>query len=301
MEKIRKFIKKMMPKSYLNFAKNLMTMDRLDIIEKNIKTLFQLSYRNEMGSLDQKIDLANHEFKIYSKVGEDGLILYILSKIGAVDHSFMEMGVEEGRECNTANLALNFGWRGLLIDASKQGIEKAKIYYQEKLGKNSANVKPLHCFITAENINQLLSDNGMQGEIDLMSMDIDGNDYWIWKALNVIKPRLVVAEYNASYGPSRSLTIKYNSNHFHNNNRSSLYFGASLTALKKLADSKGYILVGCDSQGHDAFFVRRDLAAGKFKEVSPEEAFYPLQHLLKTVGSVEKQFETINNSEFENI
>jgi len=287
--------------SYLNFAKNLMTMERMDIIENNIKTLFQLSYRKEMGLPDQKIDLANHEFKIYSKVGEDGLILYILSKIGTVNHSFVEMGVEEGRECNTANLALNFGWRGALIDASESGIEKAKVYYQERLGKNAANVKPLQCFITAENINRLLSDNGMQGEIDLMSMDIDGNDYWIWKALDAVKPRLVVAEYNASYGPTRSLTIKYNPNHFHNNEKSSLYFGASLTALNKLAHSKGYILVGCDSYGHDAFFVRRDLAEGKFKDVSPEEAFYPLRHLLKTVGSIDQQFETIKNSEFENI
>src|SRR3990167_11071602 len=93
MEKMRKLIKKMLPKGYLNFAKNLMTMERLDIIENNIKTLLQLSYRKELGMPDQKIDLANHEFKIYSKVGEDGLILYILSKIGAVNHRFVELGV----------------------------------------------------------------------------------------------------------------------------------------------------------------------------------------------------------------
>src|SRR3990167_11330582 len=97
MEKMRKLIKKMLPKGYLNFAKNLMTMERMDIIENNIKTLFQLSYRKEMGLPDQKIDLANHEFKIYSRGGEDGLILYFLSKVGTVIHGFVEMGVRGAR------------------------------------------------------------------------------------------------------------------------------------------------------------------------------------------------------------
>jgi len=302
MEKMRKLIKKMLPKGYLNFAKNLMTMERLDIIENNIKTLLQLSYRKEMGMPDQKIDLANHEFKIYSKVGEDGLILYILSKIGAVNHRFVELGVEEGRECNTANLSLNFGWRGMLIDANKEGVEKAKAYYGEKLGKSSDNVKPVHCLVSAENINKLLVDNGMEGEIDLLSIDIDGNDYWVWKSMNVINPRLVVAEYNTVFSADKSLTIKYDPNFSHSEEDPVyLYFGASLPALNKLANSKGYILVGCDSQGHDAFFVRKDLAEGKFQELSPEEAFYPMRHLLQRVGSIDKQFEKIKDFDFENI
>lgn len=300
-DKLRKLIKKMLPSKFVNFCKNLMTMERLDMAEKHINTLFQLSYRNEVGNLDQKIDLANHEFKICSKVGEDGLILYIFSKIGSTNHRFVEIGVEEGRECNTANLSLNFGWQGIIVDAEKPWIEKAKAYYREKLGKSADNVKPVHCLVTAENINQLLLDNGMRGEIDLLSIDIDGNDYWVWKAISAVQPRVVVAEYNSVFGATRSLTIKYNSDHFYTSNRNHLYFGASLAALKKLGEEKGYIMIGCDTWGHDAFFVRKDLAEGKFRALSSEEAFYPTPHRLKEIGSPDQQFEQIKHLDFEQI
>lgn len=296
-------IKKILPKRWLNFLRSLIVPEKMVLMERDLKSFLLWHYRTlAAADINQKDDLRNHEFSIYSKVGEDGLILYIFSRIGAVNRRFVEFGVEDGRECNTANLSLNFGWQGMLVDARQELIEQAKSYYRDKLGKNSFKVKPVNCFITAENINQLLIDNGFQGEVDLFSMDIDGNDYWIWKSMTAIRPRLVVAEYNASLG-LRPITIKYNPDfyHFKIYKDNPLYFGASLPALAKLAREKGYILIGCDSNGHDAFFLRKDLAEGKFAELPPDEAFYHLPHLLKTIGGVEKQFELIKHLDFENI
>jgi len=289
--KEKEIAKKVFPRAVVSFFRKIVYPEKLNLIEKNLNSLFCQHYQKIAApDTDQKTAFKNAEFKVCSKVGEDGLILYIFSKVGTVNHTFVEFGVEEGRECNTANLSLNFGWRGLLVDAGKEDIEKAKAFY----GARSCKAKPVHCFITAENVNQLLKDNGFQGEIDLFSMDIDGNDYWVFKALNAINPRVIVAEYNASLG-LRPITMKYNPD-FHY--QSDLYFGASLTALTKLANVKGYILIGCDSNGHDAFFVRKDAAQGKFAELSPEKAFYPNPHLIQKFGGLEEQFNKIKHLEF---
>jgi len=224
-------------------------------------------------------------------------VLCIFSKIGVANRTFVEIGVEDGKECNTANLSLNFGWRGMMVDAGKDSLERAKHFYQEKLGDSASKVKIAYCFVTAENVNQLISENGIRGEIDLLSIDIDGNDYWIWKAINVINPRVVVMEYNASFGSDKSMTIKYDPNF----KSSSIYYGASLVALRKLANTKGYILVGCESHGIDAFFVRQDIAQGKFIELDPREAWYPHSQRSKNMGSAEKQFEQIDLSGFDQV
>ena len=296
----RKLIKKIVPKRLIVFVKNLTTIERLDLVEKHLSTLLRLNYKQVSENLGQRATFYNYEFKAYSKYGEDGILLYIFSKVGTTNHCFVEFGVEDGRECNTANLSLNFGWQGVLIDANKEWLEEARRFYQEKLGKDASRVKIIPCFVTAENINKLLLDNGLQGEIDLLSIDIDGNDYWVWKAINAISPRVAIIEYNASFG-LKPITIKYNPNfHYQKTYRQNpLYHGASLTALAKLGNSKGYILVGCDSQGHDAFFVRKDAAEGKLAGLSAEVAFYPQPHRLKVIGSTEKQFEQIKHLDFD--
>jgi len=296
--KERLLIKKFLPKNLVSFFRKLIYPEKIYIIEDNLKCLFQTHYQKLAAlDLDQKTALRNAEFKVYSKHGGDGLLLYIFSKVGVTNRTFVEIGTEDGKECNTANLSLNLGWQGILIDANKDWIASAQRFYQEKLGEGANRVKAVTCFITAENINQLLSENGFQGEIDLLSIDIDGNDYWVWKAIAAVNPRVVVAEYNASFG-LRSITIKYNPT-FHL--QGDLYFGASLPALAKLAKEKGYILVGCDSYGHDAFFIRQDVAEGKLNELSADKAFYPQPYLLKTIGSTEKQFEQVKNLDFEYI
>lgn len=294
--KEKKLIKKILPRSIIAFFRKAIYPERIYLVEDNLNSFFKTYYQKIAApDLYQKIAVRNAEFKVFSKNGGDGILLYIFSKVGVTDRTFIEMGVEDGRECNTANLSLNFGWKGLLIDANEAGIKSAGAFYNEKLGKMSDNVKTIASFITAENVNRLFLDNGFRDEIDLLSIDIDGNDYWIWKTINAVRPRVVVAEYNDVFG-LRPITVRYNSS-FHYQNDS--YFGASLTALTKLAKEKGYLLIGCDSYGHDAFFVRKDVAEGNFIELSAEEAFYSNPIVLSKIGSADQQFEKIKHLDFD--
>src|SRR3989344_3696659 len=162
MSKTRQFIRRFVPQQILVFIRRMVYPERIYLIEDKTNSLFKAHYKDLAASdLDQKTAFRNAEFKVYSKHGGDGILAYIFSKIGATNHTFVEMGVEDGRECNTANLSLNFGWQGMLVDANRDLIESAKAFYNEK----SSKVNPVHCFIAAENINKLLLDNGFQGEI----------------------------------------------------------------------------------------------------------------------------------------
>ena len=244
--------------------------------------------------------LQDSEFKVYSQNGEDGILAFVFSQIGVTDHSFVEFGIGNGSECNTANFILNFGWHGMLMESNLSDVSAAQRYYRERLGERAENVRIIHAVVTAENVNRILHDNAVVGEIDLLSIDIDSNDYWVWKAVSVISPRVVVIEYNAALGIERSVTVKYapdfDFSHFTEN-----YFGASLAALDALARSKGYALIGCDSRGVNAFFVRNDLAAGKFDAVSVVEAYRPHWIIMANDLDPEKYFARINHLGFDQV
>jgi len=242
---------------------------RIDALERNLKFLNLYLLRQQYSrdiDLDQRTTLRGNEFKVFSQNGEDGILLYMFSKIGTTNRTFVEFGIQNGKECNTANLSLNFGWNGLLMDCDENCIAKAKEYYNP-----IPRVKIAQHFITAENINKILLENEVKGEIDLLSVDIDGNDYWVFKAINAVKPRVVMIEYNAVLGTDKSLTVDYDPNFVIEGH----YYGASLPALAKLANSKGYRLVGCESSGTNSFFLREDLLSKDLHEVSVEEAYYP--------------------------
>ena len=249
---------------------------------------------------DPKSVINWYELRVYSQNGEDGILLYIFSKIGVTNRTFVEFGVGEGKQCNTANLCLNFGWHGLMMDGSRSHAYSALRYYR-RLGKGAADVKILHCNVTAENINSTLLENGLGGDIDLLSIDIDGNDYWVWKAIDGIAPRVVVIEYNALLGYSQSSTVKYEPNFERfGTDRSGIYHGASLAALERLGASKGYVLLGCDSSGVNAFFVRKDLALGTIATVSPKDAYYPSARWSSKL-SLEEQFNLADSLDFINV
>ena len=200
------------------------------------------------------------EIKIYSQNTEDGIILYILKHIGVKTKKFVEIGIENGNECNTTNLLKNFDWSGVQIEGNKNFYQQAKVSMREILGKKIKNLELLNVFVTKKNINQILKRKNIDKEVDLLSIDIDGNDFWIWKEINIIKPRIVIIEYNSFFGPNKSATIKYdpNFNWDHKNNRS--YYGASLKALENLGKKKKYSLIGVDQNGVNAFFIRNDIA-----------------------------------------
>jgi hypothetical protein len=240
-----------------------------------------------------------YELSVLSQNGEDGVLFYLFSLLGTTNRHFVEFGIEDGRECNTGNLSLNFGWRGLLIEGSADYATSARKYYAERLRERRDEVKIANAFVQPDNINQLFKDNGVPAEIDLLSIDIDGNDYWVWEAMNATSPRVVVIEYNASMGAERSISTQYDPAFDRwKKHDSGYYHGASLAALTKLAESKGYVLVGCDSLGVDAFFVRKDVAEGKLPTLTPQSAFFP--HFQR-FESVEEQFMRIQHLSFAQI
>ncbi len=237
-----------------------------------------------------------HEAKIYSQNGEDGILMYIFSKIGVKHFTFVEFGGSDGRECNSANFALHFGWRGLFIEGDKKSHERAKQFYKlHLLGPTLRNVTLMNDMVTPDNINELLKKGNYTGEIDLLSVDIDSNDYWVWRAITAANPRVAVVEVNTSFGPHESVTIPYDRafQRFAHESHG-FYHGMSLAAAAKLGTEKGYTFVGCDSCGVNAFFVRNDLAAGVFEPVAPAVAFYPMWH--RTRGRTwQEQFDLIKN------
>lgn len=206
-----------------------------------------------------------------SMQGEDGHILHIFNEIGVTNRRFVEIGIQNGLECNTANLAFNFGWGGVLIEANSDDVVLAK--------KNYAcfpHVNVVQSFVTQENVANLIDDAGANPDADLFSLDIDGNDYWVWNALTTFKPRVVVVEYNTAFGPTASVTIPYQSDFRCGGTHSRLYFGVSLTALVRLGERKGYTFVGAAELGPNAFFVRNDALKGSLKAATPADEYRPL-------------------------
>jgi hypothetical protein len=209
------------------------------------------------------------EFKVFSQWGEDGIIQYLVHRVPVERPIFVEFGVENYTESNTRFLAINNGWSGLVIDGSAENIafiRRDPIYW-------SNNIKAEHSFITAENINDILGRNGISGDIGLLSVDIDGNDYWVWEAINVISPRLVVCEYNSLFGPTAQVTTPYDPGFVRDRaHHSKVFYGASISALTALAARKGFTLVAANSAGNNVFFVRNDIV-GSFQPLTPQVAY----------------------------
>lgn len=196
------------------------------------------------------------ERREYSQNGEDGIIAAIFAKIGTTDRYCVEFGVEDGMQCNCRYLLQKRGWTGLLMDGGYWPVEN---HIRQE-------------FVTAENIEALFKKYNVPAEFDLLSIDIDGNDYWVWKAIRNFHSRVVIIEYNANKGPNASVTIPYDATFVWDK---SDYQGASLRALEKLGHEKGYVLVGTDRCGVNAFFVLRELASGNFDPLPWEQLFHP--------------------------
>jgi hypothetical protein len=272
---------------------------RLARAERNLQTLLQWHYPNVgCDGVDFRKTLARREFTAYSQDGEDGIFLYIFSRIGTTDRRFVEFGVGNPAKCNSANLVKNFGWRGLLIDCERKFVEGARAFHAPTTPGDPEPVTVVESLITVENINELIGSAGLSGEIDLLSVDIDGNDYWVWKAIEVVHPRVVVIEYNASFGSDQNLITCYDPSFVRfEKHVSGFYYGASLTALAALGRAKGYRLIGCDSGGLNAFFVSDDSADGVFDEATPAQAYYADSRRSRKY-TLEQQFDAIRHMEF---
>jgi hypothetical protein len=232
--------------------------------------------RIENRQIQQQIpmDIEAASFKVFSQWGEDGIIQFLIRHVPVQKKIFVEFGVEDYLESNTRFLLQNNQWAGLVLDASADAIaaiRRDSLYWQY-------NLKAEHAFLSTDNINKMLTNGGIGGDIGLLSIDIDGNDYWIWEAIECITPAIVICEYNSLFGSEHKLTIPYNpafqrtKAHYSN-----LYYGASLPALADLAEHKGYALVASNSTGSNAFFVRKDCLSSL--EAKSPEAVYKQTHV----------------------
>ncbi|MBE9664869.1 hypothetical protein [Mucilaginibacter boryungensis] len=212
--------------------------------------------------------LNKHEYQVFSQYGEDGIIQEIFNRIGSTNQYFIEFGVQDGLECNTLNL-LYKGWKGLWIEGSPQYADKIRATFNDMIGHGQLTIK--NEFITAENIESIFNSAGAPAELDLLSIDIDYNDYYIWQAITNFNPRVVIVEYNATFRPDTEFIVKYKSD---TSGDGSSYFGASLLSFQQLADKKGYCLVSCSFAGTNAFFVRKDLIGDLFEAPFTAENHY---------------------------
>ena len=200
--------------------------------------------------------LSELEFKVFSQFGDDGIIQYLVHKLNLRHQTFVEFGVGDYSESNTRFLLQKDNWSGFVMDGSEQCIQALKnapYFWRQDLRAKAV-------FITRDNIRQLLSEAVAEwAELDLLHIDLDGNDYWIWKEID-LKPPLVIVEYNSTFGIDRAITIPYSDSFCRTKaHYSNLYWGSSLRALHTLAIEKGYQFVGCNSAGNNAYFVRDDV------------------------------------------
>lgn len=245
-------------------------LEQIPAVDKAAQLLLALHYRQ---LLHQRLPLPSFDdvqFRAFSQNGEDGILLFLLSLLGAINKRSVEIGVGNGTSCNTANLILNHGWTALLVDGALPEVEEGRRFYSQH--PDTARHPPtfLHAWVTKENVNDVVQGAGFRGEIDLLSLDLDGNDYWIWEALDCISPRVVVLEYRTVWGAERAVTVPYRPDFVADEPD---YGGASLPAFVKLGASKGYRLVGSEGLCFNAFFLHRGVGEELFPEVPASACF----------------------------
>lgn len=202
--------------------------------------------RPEPGDPPQHVDLTGYEYQVCSQNGEDGVLAEILRRIGVREPWFVEFGVETGSEGNCVALADLGGWQGLFLEADPG----AHHHLNQKYRWTDA-VRTLHAAVTPENVQDLFAQAGVPERLDVLSIDIDGGDYWVWQAIERYQPRVVVVEYNSALDPEQRLVQPADWPGWDGTD----FFGASLGALVELAGRKGYRLVHCELAGVNAFFV----------------------------------------------
>ena len=253
------------------FDEYLTTLSRQDQI------LLFLKYKETVLTQDQGLDFGQVGFNLYSPTYEDGILLYIFSLIGMTNKKCVDIGAGSIAGSTVANLIVNHEFTGLLIDGNSQNIQVVKEYYANHPETKFFPPQTVSTMITEENVNEVLKENGFVGEIDLLCLDIDGIDYWILKAIEVVNPRVIVVEYQDILGPDKAWTVQYkpyfNIHDYPVNRQANNYCGASLRAFVKLSKHKGYRLVGCNKGGWNAFFVRDGVCEKYLPEVTVESCF----------------------------
>jgi hypothetical protein len=239
---------------------------KFDEIKINQGAIFSTINENK-----KSLNLRDYEFKIFSQWGEDGIIQHLIKSIEIKNKNFIEFGVEDFFESNCRFLLMNNDWKGFVIDANKSNILRLKnSYFYWK-----HHIVAIEKFITRENINEILEMSGFDQDLGILSIDLDGNDYFVLENINKFRPRILICEFNSVFGLTRKVSIPYDPKFLRNEaHYSNLYWGASLPALIYLANKKGYAFVGTNSAGCNAFFVRKDLLNEKIEVVTADKIYF---------------------------
>lgn len=207
-------------------------------------------------------------FRVFSQNEEDGKLLFIFSIIGMDNKQFVEIGANDGINSNCANLFFNFGWYGLFIDCDRWSINRGRRFYNRYPDPLQYKPKFICKKVTPGNVNQIISETGINGEIGLLSIDIDGNDYWVWDAISTIDPKVVIIETHNEFGLN-DIVVPDESGPAYSK-KHPVYHGASPVAMAKLAKKKGYRLVGANQLGFNFIFIKNGIVDSLIPEVSVE-------------------------------
>ena len=247
---------------YRKIKNNLFSNDKINTLYNSNINDYKSSkvnlgqIQNYINSLKTNIqNISELEFQVFSQFGDDGIIQWLVNKIPSLNKTFIEFGVEDYSEANTRFLLINNYWSGLILDGSGSNILKVR----NSVLSHFYDLQAEQYFITAENINTIISkSNYFSKQLGLLNIDIDGNDYWVWKAINQIEPVIVVCEYNALFGFDHAYTIPYDKEFVRGTKYPFNFYGASLLSLCDLAKFKGYDFLGCNSAGNNAYFIKKE-------------------------------------------
>ncbi|MDU8945547.1 hypothetical protein [Ovoidimarina sediminis] len=219
----------------------------------------------ELYSTKKAGNLSDYEWRVFSQWGEDGIIQFLIREVEIQNKTFVEFGVEDFFESNCRYLLMSSDWQGFVIDGSGENMLRLKnsyFYWKHDLQSVAA-------FVDKENINELLSQSNFDRDLGILSIDIDGNDYHILKAINVFEPRIIISEFNPYFGTDRAISVPYDPGFYRTEkHHSNLYFGASIKAIEHVLSEKGYTLVGTGMTGNNAYFVRNDLITDKLSQLT---------------------------------
>ena len=225
-------------KNFLNFNKKQLGEIQLLLKKKNYSKI---------------TNIRDAEVKIFSQFGEDGIIDFLLYKLNLTNHiAFLEIGTGDYEEANTRFLCETRNCRGLLIDKIKdlKFVQKRDFFWKNDIYFSQKTITP-------SNISTVINSYGFKNDCNLLSIDIDGNDYWVLKNIELSHVDIVVAEYNPLFGSNLSLTVPQDDN-FDRNRFKKIFYGASLTAIIELMESKGFMFVGANSACNNAFFINKN-------------------------------------------
>ena len=201
-------------------------------------------------------DLSEVEFQVYSQWGEDGIIDWLVNKFPEIPKSFLEIGTENYKESNTRFLLVNKNWDGFIIEADQNSVKDIKsqrVYWRHNLTIENQ-------FVDQNNINTIIKRINIPKKLGLLSLDIDGIDYWVLKKLSVLEPSIVICEYNSLFGQKKAITVPYKKNYIRSNEHySNLFYGASIKAFIDLLKKRNYFFIGTNSAGNNAFFVNQNI------------------------------------------